>query len=159
MEDDVDYNDFFASIARLDNQDRADDDEDDENIPDPSRDEIFRQLFPNSRDITPIVPAIPATQFDTPPPAPVQPILRPAHHNRCPTCNQTVKINVDLNRKCPQCNKQVVIRKNRTNHEDFIGCSGYPNCRWTMSVRKYLLWTEPNGRTEKPDDEERKIFI
>ena len=102
------------------------------------------------------IPVVATNNIELTPPAP--PVHRNANEHRCPTCNQMVQIKVDLNRKCPQCNKQVVIRKNRTSGNDFIGCSGYPNCRWTMSVRRYLLWTE--GTTPQAGEEEgRKMFI
>jgi ssDNA-binding Zn-finger/Zn-ribbon topoisomerase 1 len=36
-------------------------------------------------------------------------------------------------RACPACRKEVVIRTNRSTLKDFLGCSGYPLCRWTSS--------------------------
>ena len=39
-------------------------------------------------------------------------------------------------RNCPDCGKNTVLRQNRRTLERFIGCSGFPYCRWTMSEIK-----------------------
>lgn len=35
---------------------------------------------------------------------------------------------------CPKCGKVMKLRKNKTNGQYFYGCSGYPNCKTTMSL-------------------------
>jgi endogenous inhibitor of DNA gyrase (YacG/DUF329 family) len=112
----------------------------------------------NSNNVNSETPVVrPATEFDIFAPTP-DINVQATHTSLCPTCNQHVQINVDLNRKCPQCQKQVVIRQNRSNRENFIACSGYPSCRWTMSIRNYLRWTEPKPPPSN-DGDDRKIFI
>lgn len=34
-------------------------------------------------------------------------------------------------RRCPICGKRLVERQNRTSNQFFIGCSGYPKCKFT----------------------------
>jgi ssDNA-binding Zn-finger/Zn-ribbon topoisomerase 1 len=36
--------------------------------------------------------------------------------------------------KCPQCGNQLVVRKNRENGELFLGCSKYPECKFTKKA-------------------------
>lgn len=35
---------------------------------------------------------------------------------------------------CPKCGRKLVVRKGRYNRDDFIGCSGYPNCNFTRKI-------------------------
>lgn len=37
------------------------------------------------------------------------------------------------NRMCPKCNHELKVRQNKTGNE-FIGCSNYPNCKYTESI-------------------------
>ena len=49
----------------------------------------------------------------------------------CPTKKIDVKTNKEgkLDKKCPKCSKELVVRK--STYGEFIGCSGYPDCRYT----------------------------
>lgn len=56
----------------------------------------------------------------------------------CPTCGQ--KTIVDASKeKCPICTKQMVVRRNRTNGQAFLGCSAFPACRGTKALSVLLL--------------------
>jgi hypothetical protein len=50
---------------------------------------------------------------------------------------------------CPQCGKALIYRTNRETHEKFIGCSGYPDCEYTLHLEKskidYVGESFPNG--------------
>jgi len=35
---------------------------------------------------------------------------------------------------CPLCGKSLVVRVNRKNSNQFVGCSGYPSCRYTKAM-------------------------
>lgn len=35
---------------------------------------------------------------------------------------------------CPKCGKPLVVRFSRANHSKFLGCSGYPNCKFTKAI-------------------------
>lgn len=37
-------------------------------------------------------------------------------------------------KKCPTCSKKTILRMNRRTGERFVGCSGFPGCRWTSSI-------------------------
>lgn len=37
------------------------------------------------------------------------------------------------NRTCPKCNNELKVRRSKTGNE-FIGCSNYPNCKYTESI-------------------------
>ncbi|QDW90424.1 restriction endonuclease (plasmid) [Staphylococcus xylosus] len=37
------------------------------------------------------------------------------------------------NRMCPKCNHELKVRQSKTGNE-FIGCSNYPNCKYTESI-------------------------
>ena len=37
-------------------------------------------------------------------------------------------------RKCPRCKSPTVVRENSQDHNFFVGCTLYPNCRWTSPL-------------------------
>ncbi len=40
--------------------------------------------------------------------------------------------------ECPECKKgRLVVRQNRKTGSEFVGCSQFPNCRYTQSVDDY----------------------
>ena len=45
---------------------------------------------------------------------------------------QSVK-NAETDEKCPQCGKPLVIRYSRKTGSRFLGCSGYPECKYTKA--------------------------
>lgn len=38
---------------------------------------------------------------------------------------------IHLTKDCPRCGKQAELKKNRRRGTTFIGCTGYPECKWT----------------------------
>jgi hypothetical protein len=36
--------------------------------------------------------------------------------------------------KCPRCHRPSIVRQGSTNDEFFIGCTGFPSCRWTSAL-------------------------
>ena len=43
-----------------------------------------------------------------------------------------------LNIPCEACGKPTVIRINRTNNSEFLGCSRWPECTATQPIPTYL---------------------
>lgn len=35
---------------------------------------------------------------------------------------------------CPRCNKDLIFRTAKWNGKRFIGCTGFPNCRYTENI-------------------------
>ena len=85
------------------------------------------------------------------PHARVHALMRPAEAREqrestdvnCPTCGHGTKILAN-NEKCPVCTKPMVMRRNRTNGQAFLGCSGYPECRGTRNLQALLLLRAQN---------------
>ena len=63
---------------------------------------------------------------------------RDAHNVNCPTCGQGAKILAN-EEKCPKCTKPMVMRRNRTNGQAFLGCTGWPTCTGTRNLQMLLL--------------------
>jgi ssDNA-binding Zn-finger/Zn-ribbon topoisomerase 1 len=40
--------------------------------------------------------------------------------------------------RCPQCGKAMKVRTNSENGSRFIGCTGYPDCRFTKPLPAYI---------------------
>jgi ssDNA-binding Zn-finger/Zn-ribbon topoisomerase 1 len=36
--------------------------------------------------------------------------------------------------RCPECNVPLLIKTNRHNHTQFLGCPNYPRCRYTQPI-------------------------
>lgn len=75
-----------------------------------------------------------------------------------------------INLPCPICQGAMVVRRNRTNGQEFYGCSGYPNCRGTRNIagvasRGYQPGATQPATAPKPnttptgDDQSRYIQI
>lgn len=43
------------------------------------------------------------------------------------------KVNIETNIKCPNCGKPMLLRTSKTGSQ-FLGCSGYPDCKTAMSI-------------------------
>jgi restriction system protein len=41
----------------------------------------------------------------------------------------------DKKEKCPLCGGDLVVRKNRNDGKRFLGCSKYPNCKYTKNIK------------------------
>lgn len=39
---------------------------------------------------------------------------------------------------CPECGRDLVVRRNRQNDSEFLGCTGYPECRHTEGLPEFL---------------------
>ncbi len=39
--------------------------------------------------------------------------------------------NIRVTRQCPKCRRRLAVRENRKRASFFIGCSGYPKCKFT----------------------------
>ncbi|RTL07786.1 hypothetical protein EKK58_01175 [Candidatus Dependentiae bacterium] len=82
----------------------------------------------------------------TVPAARVQALMRPMEIREqkqsvgvnCPTCGHQTQI-LATNEKCPLCAKPMVMRRNRTNGQAFLGCSGFPTCRGTINLQSLLV--------------------
>lgn len=72
-------------------------------------------------------------------PSPQQPSASLVPECRCPTCGQLTE--VDLSARCPRCGKAMLIRRNKKSNSQFIGCSGYPECKQTFTMARYKLFT------------------
>lgn len=71
----------------------------------------------------------------------------------CPTCGQMTVVDASKE-KCPICAKVMVVRRNRTNGQAFLGCSGYPVCRGTINLSVLLLRkAEEERRAQQLNDE------
>lgn len=64
----------------------------------------------------------------------------------CPTCGHATQI-LASSEKCPVCTRPMVMRRNRTNGQAFLGCSGYPTCRGTINLQSLLLRRATNRPT------------
>lgn len=63
------------------------------------------------------------------------------------------RVTVSSNVKCPNCGKPMVLRSSKTGSQ-FLGCSGYPECKTTMSLnvlQELENDTDENGE-EKPQE-------
>ena len=63
------------------------------------------------------------------------------------------KVNIETKIKCPNCGKPMLLRTSKTGSQ-FLGCSGYPDCKTTMSLNVMQeIEDEENGETqEKPKE-------
>lgn len=63
------------------------------------------------------------------------------------------KVNIETKIKCPNCGKPMLLRTSKTGSQ-FLGCSGYPDCKTTMSLNVMQeIEDEGNGETqEKPKE-------
>ena len=58
------------------------------------------------------------------------------------------KINIETKYKCPNCGKPLLLRTSKKGTQ-FLGCSGYPECKTAVSLNM-ILEMEAENDTEKP---------
>lgn len=51
------------------------------------------------------------------------------------TLEQTFLIDKFVGEKCPECANELVYKKSRKTNEEFIGCSNFPECKFTRSTK------------------------
>lgn len=44
-----------------------------------------------------------------------------------------------INKQCPDCGSHLVIRANRKNGDQFLGCVRWPECIHTEQIPEYLI--------------------
>lgn len=54
-----------------------------------------------------------------------------------------------LTRNCLQCGQPMVIRRNRTNDHEFLGCSAFPRCAHAESLPEWFR-LKAQGAPELP---------
>lgn len=69
----------------------------------------------------------------------VQSVMKTAH-----------KINIETNIKCPKCGKPMFVKSGR-NGSQFLGCSGYPDCKSIMSIN---VLTEQDVQEDQEKEQE-----
>lgn len=42
-----------------------------------------------------------------------------------------------MNERCPRCGSFTCVRRNKRTGTDFIGCSAYPNCKYTRPISNF----------------------
>jgi ssDNA-binding Zn-finger/Zn-ribbon topoisomerase 1 len=45
---------------------------------------------------------------------------------------------IQLSKACPECGRELKIRENRENGNQFLGCSGWPQCKHTEAIPETL---------------------
>lgn len=45
---------------------------------------------------------------------------------------------MDLQQRCPTCGAPMVVRENRQNGSEFLGCTRFPDCRETAPLPAYV---------------------
>ena len=43
-----------------------------------------------------------------------------------------------VTKACPECGAPLVVRVNRTTDERFLGCTRYPDCRYTCPLPEHV---------------------
>lgn len=64
------------------------------------------------------------------------------------------RVTIETNVKCPNCGKPMVLRTSKTGSQ-FLGCSGYPDCKTAMSINVMQEMEEEQGEgdgTPKPKE-------
>ena len=62
------------------------------------------------------------------------------------------KVNIETKIKCPNCGKPMLLRTSKTGSQ-FLGCSGYPDCKTTMSLNVMQEIEEENGESKEKTEE------
>lgn len=39
-----------------------------------------------------------------------------------------------IEKRCPECGRELLVRVNRQNDSEFLGCVGFPECRHTEAL-------------------------
>ncbi len=64
------------------------------------------------------------------------------------------KVTIETKINCPNCGKPMVLRSSKTGSQ-FLGCSGYPDCKTTMSInvmQEMEAGVNEDGTSEKPKE-------
>lgn len=61
------------------------------------------------------------------------------------------KINIETNIKCPNCGRTMIVRTSKFGTQ-FLGCSGYPECKTVMSMNVLSEQQEAEGEEAKPQE-------
>ena len=62
------------------------------------------------------------------------------------------KINIETDVKCPNCGKKMVVRTSKAGTQ-FLGCSGYPDCKTAMSMNVLSDQDFENGQNQEVCEE------
>lgn len=62
------------------------------------------------------------------------------------------KVNIETKIKCPNCGKPMLLRTSKTGSQ-FLGCSGYPDCKTTMSLNVMQEIEDDNGEPKEKQEE------
>ena len=65
------------------------------------------------------------------------------------------KVKIESNIKCPNCGKPMVVRISKTGSQ-FLGCSGFPDCKTVMSMNVLSEQTEDEEQTRQEEICEEK---
>ena len=58
----------------------------------------------------------------------------------------------EVGRNCPECGKPLIKRKSRFGNY-FIGCSGYPKCRYLEKIEGQEISRKKKKKTEETEEE------
>lgn len=58
-----------------------------------------------------------------------------------------------IDKPCPDCGSGLIIRENRENGSQFIGCMGWPNCTHTEAIPETLRMRLMGAPTLFDEDE------
>ena len=61
------------------------------------------------------------------------------------------KINIETNIKCPNCGRTMIVRTSKFGTQ-FLGCSGYPECKTVMSMNVLSEQQEESTNVDKPQE-------
>ena len=63
------------------------------------------------------------------------------------------RVTIQTNVKCPNCGKMMVLRTSKTGSQ-FLGCSGYPDCKTAMSINvmQEMEESEDNSSQNQPQE-------
>ncbi len=67
----------------------------------------------------------------------------------------TERVKIESNVKCPNCGKPMLVRTSRKGSQ-FLGCSGYPECKTAMSMNALADSEEGSRPTTEPEVSEEK---
>ena len=66
------------------------------------------------------------------------------------------KMTIETEYKCPNCGKPMVLRSSKTGSQ-FLGCSGFPDCKTTMSLNMIREMEAENEELEKSEEKPKEI--
>jgi DNA topoisomerase-1 len=66
------------------------------------------------------------------------------------------KMTIETKYKCPNCGKPMVLRSSKTGSQ-FLGCSGFPDCKTTMSLNTVQEMEAENEEFENSEEKPKEI--